>query len=89
MNQLYCQSCGMPLETDGVIGTNKDGGKNNDFCVYCFKDGDFLQDVGMEDMIGISLTHMKEIFKNNPNFNEQEALNNMNAFFPKLKRWAK
>ena len=89
MNELYCQSCGMPLENEGVIGTDKNGNKNNDYCVYCYKDGAYLQDVSMEEMIGISLKHMKEIFKDDPDFNEQDALDNMNSFFPNLKRWAK
>lgn len=30
---------------------------------------------------------MKEIFKDNPDFSEQEALNKMRGFFPELKRW--
>ena len=87
MNKLYCQSCGMPLDSDDVIGTEKNGNKNNDYCVYCYKDGVFLQDVSMAEMIDISLKHMKEIFKDDPSFNEQSALEHMNSFFPKLKRW--
>lgn len=38
--------------------------------------------------IDISLKHMRELFKNDPNFNEQDAVDNMKSFFPKLKRWA-
>ncbi len=33
----FCQSCGMPL-TEDVLGTNADGSKNEDFCMYCYKD---------------------------------------------------
>ena len=89
MNELYCQSCGMPLENEGIIGTDKNGSKNNDYCVYCYKDGAYLQDVSMEEMIDISLKHMKELFKDAPGFSEQDALDKMNSFFPNLKRWAK
>ena len=46
----FCQSCGMPL-TDDVLGTNADGSKNDDYCIYCYKDGKFLQDCTMEEMI--------------------------------------
>ena len=46
----FCQSCGMPL-TDEVLGTNADGSKNEDYCMYCYKDGKFLQDCTMEEMI--------------------------------------
>lgn len=85
--QKFCQSCGMPLETQEVIGTNADQSKNEDYCVYCFKDGGFTQDITMEEMINISLEHMKEMFANDPDFNAQEALSKMHSFFPELKRW--
>ena len=42
MDQRFCQSCGMPLTKD-VLGTNADGTKNEDYCMYCYKDGKFLQ----------------------------------------------
>ena len=50
MEQKFCQSCGMPL-TDDVLGTNADGSKNEDYCMYCYKDGKFLQDCTMEEML--------------------------------------
>ena len=50
MKQKFCQSCGMPL-TEEVLGTNADGSKNEDYCMYCYKDGKFLQDCTMEEMI--------------------------------------
>ena len=46
----FCQSCGMPL-TDEVLGTNADGSKNEDYCMYCYKDGKFLQECTMDEMI--------------------------------------
>ena len=33
MKQKFCQSCGMPL-TEEVLGTNADGSKNEDYCMY-------------------------------------------------------
>ena len=47
MEQKFCQSCGMPL-TDEILGTNADGSKNEDYCIYCYKDGKFLQDCTMD-----------------------------------------
>ena len=41
----FCQSCGMPL-TDDVLGTNADGSKNEEYCMYCYKDGKFLHCIG-------------------------------------------
>jgi general stress protein 26 len=40
----------MPL-TKEVLGTNADGSKNEDYCMYCYKDGQFLQDCTMDEMI--------------------------------------
>jgi len=88
MNELFCESCGMLLDKEEVIGTNKDGSKNQDYCVYCYEDGAFTVDVTMDEMIEISLNHMRELFKDDPSFNEQEALDRMKSFFPKLKRWS-
>lgn len=88
MKESFCQSCGMPLENDEVIGTNKDGGKNEEYCIYCYKDGEYTVDVTIEEMIDISLKHMKELFKDDPKFNEKDAVKHMKSFFPKLKRWA-
>ena len=42
----FCQSCGMPL-TDEVLGTNADGSKSEEYCIYCYKDGAFT---GIKDM---------------------------------------
>ena len=88
MDGLFCQSCGMPLDKEELFGTDKNNAQNNDYCVYCYKAGDFTQDVSMEEMIEISLKHMREMFKDDPNFSERDALKNMREFFPKLKRWA-
>ena len=50
MEQKFCQSCGMPL-TNEVLGTNADGSKNEEYCMYCYKDGKFLQDCTMDEMM--------------------------------------
>jgi len=38
MEQKFCQSCGMPLTAD-LLGTNADGSRNMDYCIFCYKDG--------------------------------------------------
>ena len=49
--QKICQSCAMPMNGESVFGTNKDGSKNSDYCIYCYKDGQFLQQATMEEYI--------------------------------------
>ena len=41
--QLICQCCGMPLD-DTIIGRNQDGTLNEDYCKWCYADGDFTLD---------------------------------------------
>ncbi|MDL2237466.1 zinc ribbon domain-containing protein [Christensenellaceae bacterium OttesenSCG-928-K19] len=84
---LYCQSCGMPLDSEEVMGTEAGGARTREYCTYCYKDGAYTQDVTMEEMIEISLKRMKELFKEDPAFDEAQALAQMRSFFPGLKRW--
>ena len=39
--QLVCQCCGMPLSEDGMISRGPDGSFNEDYCRWCYADGDF------------------------------------------------
>ena len=89
MEQLkYCQSCGMPLESNEAIGTNEDGSANEDYCIYCYKDGRYTSDCTMAEMIEVSLKHMKEAgMLEQQGKTENEALEFMRSFFPCLKRW--
>ena len=59
MEQKFCQSCGMPL-TEDVLGTNADGSKNEEYCVYCYKDGRFLQECTMEEMAEFCAQYVDE-----------------------------
>ena len=59
-NQKFCQSCAMPM-TEELFGTNADGSKNEDYCMYCFKDGEFTSDMTMEEMIAFCSEKMVEV----------------------------
>lgn len=39
--QLICQCCGMPLE-DAIISKEKDGFFNEDYCKWCYADGEYM-----------------------------------------------
>ncbi len=54
--QLVCQCCGMPLE-DAIIGKNKDGTLNEDYCQWCYADGTYTYS-DMEDLIDVCVPHM-------------------------------
>lgn len=85
MNQKFCQCCGMPMGDAGELyGTNADGGKNDDYCRYCFENGEFTFKGSMEEMIELCVPHMAAA---NPNMSEEEARSAMREWFPALKRW--
>lgn len=88
MDPLFCQSCGMPMTDPGVLGTNRDGSDNHDYCVYCYKDGAFVQDVSMDEMIEHCLKFIDD-FNNDSEqkFTKEEARAQMEKYFPQLKRW--
>ena len=87
--QRFCQSCGMPL-TEDVLGTNADGSKNEDYCMYCYKDGKFLQDCTMEEMIEHCAQFVNAVneWLEKP-ITKEEYIGMMKTYFPQLKRWRK
>ncbi|NPV92764.1 MAG: transcriptional regulator [Firmicutes bacterium] len=47
-----CQSCGLPLRDPNVRGTNSDGGRNESYCYFCYRNGSFtMPGITMERMI--------------------------------------
>lgn len=86
---IYCQSCGMPLESDEVKGTNADKSLNQDYCCYCFQDGKFTQDCTMDEMIEHCAQFVDEFNKEaGKKMTREEAIISMKEFFPHLKRWS-
>ena len=84
MREDFCQSCGMPLAEDTLLGTNADGTKNGEYCKYCMKDGKFVDDISMEEMIEKCIPMMLD---ENTGMTEHSARTMMSTFLPGLKRW--
>ncbi len=84
--EKFCQSCAMPLQDDKLYGTNTDGSLNEEYCIYCYKDGKFTSDISMEEMKTFCIGKMVEII---PGMTKEKASAMMNEAFPKLKRWSK
>ena len=89
MEHKFCQSGGMPLN-DEVLGTNTNGSKNEDYCMYCYKDGKFTNDCTMDEMIEFCAQYVDEVNKNMPKpMTKDEYKQIMRQYFPTLKRWKK
>ena len=85
----FCQSCGMPLNEENR-GTNADGSKNDDYCMYCYQNGKFTNDCTMDEMIEFCAQFVDEVNKNMPKpMTKDEYKDMMRQYFPMLKRWKK
>ena len=78
--KLVCQCCGMPLE-DGIIGRNKDGSLNEDYCKWCYADGTYTYS-NMDELIDVSVKHLA-----NQGFSEEQAREYMKQLLPTLDYW--
>lgn len=80
--EKICQCCGMPLDNE-VLGTNKDGSKNNDYCMYCLENGNFKYQ-SIEELINVCTPILV-----NQGFNETEAKMYLKEKLPNLEYWKK
>lgn len=83
MEQKVCQSCAMPLTDEKEIGTNKDGSKSEDYCIYCYKDGEFTHNLTMEETIEHSAN-----YADMAGMSREQAIEYARKVYPTLKRWS-
>ena len=84
MENRICQSCGMPIISNEQLGTNKDGSTSQDYCKYCFTDGEFIDKVSMEMYIDMCSQYGAQAGMTN-----DEMKKHCTKLFPTLKRWQK
>lgn len=78
----FCQSCGMPMEKDEHFGTNAEGAKNEEYCTYCYQNGNFTEpDITLDDMTKKVTQMMKQ--RNMPT----DTIDKVAKFIPMLNRW--
>lgn len=78
--QLVCQCCGMPLG-DEIIGRNKDGSLNEDYCQWCYADGTYTYS-DMDDLIRVCVPNMVK-----EGFTEEQARSYLKQTLPELDYW--
>lgn len=78
----------MPLSNPEEVGTEKDGTPSADYCIYCYKEGDFTEDITMEECIDKCVQYLSDY---NEHAEEKLTIDQAKAMmretFPKLKRW--
>ncbi|EET60000.1 DNA-binding helix-turn-helix protein [Marvinbryantia formatexigens DSM 14469] len=79
--KLFCQCCGMPLEEDGVISREVDNSFNEDYCKWCYADGQFVYK-SMDELLDFLVEHMPA-----GNFTPEEARKYFSGQLSGLKHW--
>ena len=80
----FCQSCGIPLDGhEEWRGTEADGSPSAEYCIYCYKDGQFAADMDMEQMVAYCVPYLQQAYQ----LTEEEAEKMMRSVLPQLKRW--
>jgi hypothetical protein len=81
--EKICQSCAMPMVKDEDFGTNADGSKNQEYCRYCFQNGNFTDpDITKEQMIE-KLVGMSD----KTGMTQEDARKMADEIIPTPKRW--
>lgn len=75
----------MPLSKEfGNLGTNADASVSEEYCSFCYADGNFTNpNQTMEEMISSSIENMTTDL----NMPIEQAMALANAFIPTLRRW--
>ena len=79
--KLICQCCGMPLDDDSVISRETDNSFNEDYCKWCYTDGEFVYKT-IDELLDFLVNHMS-----NDNFTPEQAREYFSEQLPKLKHW--
>lgn len=74
----------MPISSADQLGKNKDGSINQDYCKYCYDNGEFIDNVSMEKYI-----EMCSQFGAQAGMTNDEMKEFCTKLFPTLKRWKK
>ncbi len=80
--QLVCQCCGMPLNEDSLISREPDGSYNEDYCKWCYTDGEFAYQ-SKESLLDYLMKNMP----NPDNADEETRRIQFDSYLSQLKHW--
>ena len=81
--KLVCQCCGMPLEDDASVSREPDGTLNEEYCKWCYKEGQFAYS-SIEE-----LTCFRVVVMSKDNWPKEQARAYFEAQLPQLGHWRK
>ena len=71
----------MPIDDDSILGRDKDGTLNEEYCKWCYADGTYIYN-NMDELIDVCVKNMV-----NENFTEEQAQSYLKEMLPKLDYW--
>ena len=71
----------MPISDDAILGRDKDGALNEDYCKWCYADGTYTYH-DMDELIDVCVKNMV-----NEELTEEQARSYMKELLPKLDYW--
>ncbi|WP_373218725.1 zinc ribbon domain-containing protein [Ruminococcus sp. 5_1_39BFAA] len=80
--QLICQCCGMPLNEDSLISREPDGSYNEDYCKWCYADGNFAYK-SKDSLLDFLVSHMP----NPDNLSDEDRRIQFDSYLLQLKHW--
>lgn len=78
--KLICQCCGMPLD-DSTLSREPDGTFNEEYCKWCYTDGEFVYK-NLDELIDFLAGHMA-----NENWSSEQARAYFELQLPQLGHW--
>jgi hypothetical protein len=83
-NQPVCQSCGLPLESPGLLGTDAKGAPVLDYCIYCLHNGAFTEpSISLDETIERYADHLMKM----EHMAHLQARDQAEIIITSLKRW--
>ncbi len=79
--KLICQCCGMSIADDSILGRDKDGSLNEEYCKWCYADGTYTYS-NMEELLEVCVQNMV-----NEHITEEQARAYMEDLLPQLDYW--
>lgn len=80
--QLICQCCGMPLDEDDFISREQDGSYNEDYCKWCYANGEFAYP-SKDSLIEYLVSHVP----NPDHLTDEDRRSQFELCLSQLKHW--
>ena len=80
--ELICQCCGMPLHEDDVVSKEPDGTYNEDYCKWCYTNGEYVYH-SLQELMDFLVPHIVSRQQKS----DAEVKDILDKQLPRLKHW--